>query len=80
MIVFDFEIESKPIEFDFSFNIIGGGGGALPDYKGSYIITPQLEEQILPTKDKSMRQNVDVLGIPINRSHNDYGTTIIIGG
>ena len=80
MIVFDFNIESKPIEFDFSFDIVGEGGGALPDYQGTYVVTPKLENQTLKTKNTYMRKDVDVLSIPVARTHNSYGTTITIGG
>lgn len=53
----------------------------LPDYSGSYEITPlAYEAQTLATKDKSMTANLTVLEIPLYEVSNEYGTTINIGG
>lgn len=58
----------------------GSGGGGFPDYKGEYEVTPSTEEQVLPTKNKSMRNDVTVKEIPTYEVSNDSGTTFIIGG
>ncbi|MCQ2770332.1 MAG: hypothetical protein MJ236_00835 [Clostridia bacterium] len=79
MVEANFNEYNKPIEFEFSFDIVGeGGGGELPDYKGSYVVTPKLDAQQLKTKNTSMRKDVDILSIPVARTHNSYGTTITI--
>lgn len=58
----------------------GDGGDRLPDYNGKYEITPKTEEQVLQTKNKSMRENLTVKGIPTYEVSNSSGTTFIIGG
>lgn len=56
-----------------------GMGGTLPYYKGEYVVTPKAyEEQILPTKDRSMKEDVKVLEIPTDEVGNEYGTTFAI--
>lgn len=46
----------------------------LPDYEGSYVVTPRLVEQTLATKDTTMREDVRVLPVP------DYRVTNVGGG
>lgn len=57
----------------------GSGGGGLPDYKGEYEITPTIEDQTLPTKNRSLREDIVVKKIPTYEVSNEYGTTFIIG-
>lgn len=59
------------IEFDVGVEI--GKAGRLPDYDGEYEVTPRLEEQILPTKDKSMIDDVTVDPIGVLRVSNPSG-------
>lgn len=55
------------------------GGGIQHD--GPYEVTPTFEEQTLETKDKTMRENVTVLSIPVVEVGNvQGGKTLIIGG
>lgn len=69
------------LDVEFEFEITSsGGGGKYPDYKGSYEITPSLEEQMLKTKNRSMNKDVTVNPIPTYEVSNDSGTTFIIGG
>lgn len=49
-----------------------------PNYDGEYIITPGLEEQILETKNKITRENIEVKEIPYYENANEYGYTITI--
>lgn len=42
-------------------------------YEGEYDVTPKVSEQTLPTRDKSMRDDVTVFAIP-------YAEVINIGG
>ena len=65
---------------NITMHIVEGGGGALPYYNGEYIVQPEFEKVILQTKNKSMRDDVQVLEIPISEVGNEYGTTLIIGG
>lgn len=49
-----------------------------PNYDGEYIITPRVEEQILETKNKITRENIEVKEIPYSETSNEYGYTITI--
>ena len=53
---------------------------APPDvYEGSYEATPKMEAQTLVTKDKYLRENVQINAIPIIRvSNTSGGTTVFI--
>lgn len=51
------------------------------DYAGSYDIRPNVNEQIIPTADKHMTQDVTIQAIPFFKTTNPQGgETIIIGG
>lgn len=51
------------------------------EYKGSYEVTPKLEEQIIPTASKVMRNDMKIKEIPITTVSNaSGGNTAIIGG
>lgn len=53
----------------------------LPNYTGDYEVTPTVEEQTLPTKNKSMRDDLVVHEIPYFETSNlSGGYTAIIGG
>lgn len=49
-----------------------------PNYDGEYIIIPKVEEQILDTKNKITRENIEVKEIPYLETSNEYGYTITI--
>lgn len=61
------------VRIDFDVGVEYGQGGRLPDYEGSYEVTPKLVDQILPTKDKSMTNNVVVNEVPVVRVSNPSG-------
>lgn len=51
------------------------------DYKGSYEVIPSVYEQIMPTANKHMKEDLSVKSIPYYEVDNTYdGTTVIIGG
>lgn len=53
-------------------------GGA--PYEGPYEVTPEFSAQTLPTKGKSMRDDVTVHAIPVSRTTNPQGgKTVYIG-
>ena len=58
--------------------IVGGGGEA---YTGEYTVTPKVYEQtVLPTKAKTMRDDVTVKKIPQYAVSNESGgVTLILG-
>ena len=49
-----------------------------PNYDGEYIITPRVDEQILETKNKITRENIEIKEIPYSETSNEYGYTITI--
>ena len=57
----DIIIEETPI---INLTIEEGGGSPLPYYNGSYSVVPRKIEQVLETKNKSMRDDVTI--DPIN--------------
>ena len=53
-------------------------GGA--PYEGPYEVTPEFSAQTLPTKGKSMRDDVTVHAMPVSRTTNPQGgKTVYIG-
>ena len=67
---------SSPIRLEFS----NGGGSTDADiYDGTYVVTPRPFEQVLPTQDKLMADDVTVKQIPYFETSNVQGTTVYIG-
>lgn len=58
--------------------ILNTGSISYPIYDGEYIITPRVEEQILETKNKITKENIEVKEIPYYENANEYGYTITI--
>ena len=55
-------------------------GGNVAEYKGSYEVTPSVNEQTLSTAKKVMREDVKIKEIPYAEvSNTSGGTTVIIG-
>ena len=54
-------------------------GAEYTDYSGDYGITPKSYNQILQTKNKVLRENLQVKEIPYYETSNEYGKTIYIG-
>ena len=53
--------------------------GAIP-YTGDYVVTPKVDEQILPTENKLMEDDVTIKAIPFyNVSNTAGGSTVYIG-
>ena len=69
----------KPINtISIGFNV--GGTSQIPPYDGEYVVTPKTyDEQVLPTKNKRMINNLTVKKIPQYEVSNDSGYTLIIG-
>lgn len=58
----------------------GGGGGILPYYSGDYEVDPRKVDQVLETKNKSMRDDVVVNSINyLEVSNPQGGMTATIG-
>lgn len=51
-----------------------------PTYEGSYHVIPKVTDQVLPTEQKVMADDLTVEEIPIYETSNESGKTIIIGG
>lgn len=77
----DFNVELIQSEFDIDFaEAVIVQGDRLPNYEGSYEITPRVVEQMLETKDKSMIDDVTVNAIPyVEVSNVGGGYTATIG-
>lgn len=54
-------------------------GHSIDWYNGPYEVTPKRQDQVLPTKDKTMREDVTVFEIPYYQTANPYGNTYVIG-
>lgn len=69
----------KPINtISIGFNV--GGTSQIPPYDGEYEVTPKTyDEQVLPTRNKRMINNLTVKKIPQYEVSNDSGYTLIIG-
>lgn len=69
----------KPINtISIGFNV--GSTSQIPPYEGEYEVTPKTyDEQVLPTKNKRMINNLTVKKIPQYEVSNDSGYTLIIG-
>ena len=53
----------------------------LPYYEGDYDIIPAVDEQVLSTKEKTMRDDLVIQEIPVYKTTNTSGGyTVIIGG
>ena len=50
-----------------------GSGEMLPMYDGDYQVTPKVSEIILPTKNKSMADDVTIFQIPYHEAENPSG-------
>lgn len=65
---------------EFEIELVGGGSGRLPYYTGAYIVDPRKVEQVLETKNKSMRDDVTVNPIFYAETTNiSGGLTAVIG-
>lgn len=49
-------------------------------YTGAYSIRPDIAAQVLPTRQKTMRDDLTVQGIPFHEFSNGTGKTAVIGG
>ena len=69
----------KPINtISIGFNV--GGTSQIPPYDGEYEVIPKTyDEQVLPTRNKRMINNLTVKKIPQYEVSNDSGYTLIIG-
>lgn len=70
---------TKPVNtINIGFNM--GTPSQVNPYTGEYIVTPKTyDEQVLPTKNKKMVDNLTVKKIPQFEVSNLYGNTLIIG-
>ncbi len=46
-------------------------------YEGDYVVTPKVEAQTMPTKDKVMTDDMTIKGIEIHRVKNSSGGTTV---
>ncbi len=75
---FDLEFEEISREFCFEFGEVTIIHGDYNPYEGPYEVNPKRRDQILPTKNKTMTDNVTVKEVPWIEVSNPEGTTYII--
>ena len=46
---------------------------SFPDYEGTYEVTPTMGEQVLPSRARTMRDDVTVHAIPYTQTTNESG-------
>lgn len=74
-------ISSKTIFGEISIGAVEIIRREFPDYEGAYETTPEIDEKVLPTKNRSMREDFIVKPIPYAQTSNiSGGYTAIIGG
>lgn len=74
----DISVASETEEVEIT--VSDGSGGRLPTYEGDYSVTPKVSEIVLPTKNKSMTDDVTVFQIPYHEVENPSGgLTVTIG-
>lgn len=70
--------DNGEIKLDFKDKIVLGE--QYQDYEGEYEVTPRTVAQVLPTKEKNMKDNVTVKEIPFYEVDNlQNGKTVYIG-
>ena len=70
--------ENGDIKLDFKDKVIIGG--QYQEYEGEYEVTPRTVAQVLPTKEKNMKNDVTVKEIPFYEVGNlQNGKTVYIG-
>lgn len=72
----DFKLDA--IDLDLKFDVVVGVTD-VTQYEGSYEVTPSVEAQSLPTAEKYMKKDVNVLAIPyFDVSNPAGGSTVYI--
>ena len=80
-LVIDIDLTSRPpLEIDMSQTVSVMGEIAYPMYEGPYDATPTVGGLTLPTKRRSMSEDVSIEPIPIGSvSNSSGGRTVTIG-
>lgn len=63
------DVESETEEIDVTTGVVIGG---VP-YTGSYEVTPRVSEQVMPTRMKTMADDVTVHAVPYHSTSNESG-------
>lgn len=71
VLLIDTELTTSDVVIECELDI--SSGSRLPNYTGAYTVTPKVEEQKLPTKNKSMLDDVTVVAIPFEKTSNLSG-------
>ena len=73
------DVNENKQEIPLDVDIVVTGGGHFPWYDGgggggdAYTVTPQIDEQVLPTKNKSMAEDLTIEAIPYSEVPNPSG-------
>ena len=75
-----YESAYPEVEMTFEMEVNYGTGGRLPDYEGEYSVVPKISSFTLPTKDRSMTDDLTITQVPYEQVENPSGgDTVIIG-
>lgn len=73
------DFEELDQSMDVDFELVHIVNTAVEKYEGDYAVTPKTEPQVLPTKGKTMAEDVTILPIPIfTVSNTSGGNTVYI--
>ena len=75
--IFDVNTRLTVMEPAYEVELESGIIGGVP-FAGPYTVIPKIAQQVLATRDKMMRDDVTVTGIPPDDVRNEYGTTYVI--
>lgn len=76
---FKLDFEEEDNEFSLDFGELTVIHTDYDPYMGPYQVIPKAwEDQILPTKDKNMTDDVTVFEVPYEETSNPHGTTVVI--
>lgn len=87
--IFETTFQSSENQFETTFSALKSifaatfgsvVGVAAEVYKGEYVVAPAVEDKLLPTKEKMLKDNITFLGVPKQSVDNPAGgKTITIG-
>lgn len=68
---------AQTLDASFGENLVVEYVEGVP-FNGPYEVTPKVDAQVLPTKQKYMKKDLTVLAVPYYEADNENGTTIFI--
>ena len=79
-VVFRQSNQRIPIKFDHVQTVIERYAVDVENYEGTYVVTPKVEAQVIPTANKFLANDMTVKSIPYYEvSNTSGGSTVYIG-